>query len=170
MYKKVMNDDGVLESLNDKRASCILLRNSLLTLTDNLRGKILTLNDLELLEEMVYFLRGIYLLVLRTVHDYCKQPVSEGYKRQGQFYPLIRQARQMEIFSVLTNIHIMMNLLKVRRFFQSCKHVYVLNHFMRTLKPSVIFLEKFLLRNKHFHVVLPPPDAKKNVRYYPKYY
>ena len=79
--------------------------NSLITLTDNLRSKILTLNDLELLEEMVTFSRQIYLLVARIVSDYCKEQVTEGHKRPAHFYPLIRQARQMEIFLLLCDIN-----------------------------------------------------------------
>ena len=55
VYKKVVADDGILESINDKRASCILLMNGLITIIDNICSKVLTLNDLELLEEMVGF-------------------------------------------------------------------------------------------------------------------
>ena len=55
VYKKVVADDGILESINDKRASCILLMNGLITIIDNIHSKVLTLNDLELLEEMVGF-------------------------------------------------------------------------------------------------------------------
>ena len=35
MYKKVVEDDGELESLNDKRTSCILLMNGFITIIDN---------------------------------------------------------------------------------------------------------------------------------------
>ena len=80
MYKKVVNDDGILESVNVKRTSCILLLNELITIIDNICSKVLTLNDLELLEEMVAFTRGIYLLVFRIVVDYCKEEVSEMNK------------------------------------------------------------------------------------------
>ena len=55
MYKKVVNDDSILESVNDKRTSCILLLNGLITIIDNIRSKVLTLNDLVLLEEMLAF-------------------------------------------------------------------------------------------------------------------
>ena len=55
VYKKVLEDDGILESVNDKCTSCILLLNGLITIIDNICSKILTLNDLELLEEMVAF-------------------------------------------------------------------------------------------------------------------
>ena len=37
MYKKVADDDGGLESMNDKCTSCILLLSGLLTLTDNFK-------------------------------------------------------------------------------------------------------------------------------------
>ena len=48
MYKKIMADDGILESINDKRASCIFLMNRLITIVDNISSKVLTVNDLEL--------------------------------------------------------------------------------------------------------------------------
>ena len=80
MYKKVVEDDGVLESLNDKQTQCILLMNSLLTLTDNFRSKILTLNNLQVLEEMVTFTRQIYLLLAHIVRDYCQEEVTESHK------------------------------------------------------------------------------------------
>ena len=56
MFKKVFEDDGELESMNDKQTSCILLLSGLLMIIENIRCKILGLNDLELLEEMVTFL------------------------------------------------------------------------------------------------------------------
>ena len=80
MYKKVVEDDGVLESLNDKRTRCILVMNSLLILMDNFRSKILTFNDLEVLEKMVTFTRQIYLLLARIVSNYCQEQVTEGHK------------------------------------------------------------------------------------------
>ena len=79
--------------------------NSLIMLTDNLHSKILALNDLELLEEMVIFSRQIYLLVAHIVSDYCKEQVTEGHKHPACFYPLIRQGRQMEIFLLLCDIN-----------------------------------------------------------------
>ena len=72
MHKKVV------ESVNDKRMSCILLMNGLITIVENICSKVLTLNDLELLEEMVAFTQGIYLLIFRIVGDYCKEKVSEN--------------------------------------------------------------------------------------------
>ena len=89
MYKKVVEDDGVLGSLNDKQTWCILVMNSLLTLTENFWSKILTFNDLEVLEEMVTFTRQIYLLLARMVRDYCQEEVTESHKRPALFYPLI---------------------------------------------------------------------------------
>ena len=89
IYRKVVEDDGELESINDKRAACILIMNGLLTITDNIRLKILTMNDLQLLEEMVTFTRGIYLIVMRVICDYCLEDISDSHKRPGSFYPLI---------------------------------------------------------------------------------
>ena len=168
MYKKVVEDDGVLESLNDKQTQCILLMNSLLTLTDNFRSKILTLNNLQVLEEMVTFTRQIYLLLARIVRDYCQEEVTESHKRPACFYPLIRQARQMEIFLLLCDMNTTLRRLKEKKYFNTCNRVYILNNFVKTLRPSVFFLEKFLLKHPHFHVVIPPPEKKKP-KYYQKY-
>ena len=163
-----MNDDGILESVNDKRTSCILLLNGLITIIDNICSKVLTLNDLVLLEEMLAFTRGIYLLVFHIVGDNCKEEVSEMNKRLGQFYPLIHKARQMDIFSLLSDIHCMLNHLKKKKYFHTCNKIGVLNSFLGNLKPSLVFLEKFLVKHKHFLVVLPPPE-KKPRRYFPRY-
>ena len=133
MYKKVVDDDGRLESMNDKRTSCILLLSGLLTLTDNLRSKVLSLNNLDLLEEMVTFLWRIYCLVVCVVVNYCKEPLSELHKSLASFYPLIRQARQMEIFSLLSDIEYMLCGLKKKNYFRTCNKVYVLNEFVKTL-------------------------------------
>ena len=133
MYKKVVDDDGGLESMNDKRTSCILLLSGLLTLTDNLRSKVLSLNNLDLLEEMVTFLRRIYCLVVHVVVNYCQKPLSQLHKSLGSFYPLIRQARQMEIFSLLSDIEYMLRGLKNKNYFRTCNKVYILNEFVKTL-------------------------------------
>ena len=118
---------------------------------------------------MVRFMRGIVSLVSKVVSEYCGEEVSEKHKEQGVFYPLIHQARQMEIFRIFCDIECMLVKLKEKRFFQECKRIYVLNNFLKTLKPSLLFLEKFLLDNPHFHVVLPPPAKKNNKRYFRKH-
>ena len=169
IYRKVVEDDGILESLNDKRASCILIMKGILTITDNIRSKILTLNDLQLLEEMVTFTRGIYLIITRVVRDYCLEEICDFHKRPAFFYPLIRQARQMEIFSLLCDIQVMLKRLKEKCFFHSCNKVFVLNNFIRNLRPSMFFLQKFLVDHPHFHVILPPPEKKRRYQY-PRYY
>ena len=139
MYRKVVADYGILESINDKRASCILLMNGLITIIDNIRSKVLTVNNLELLEEMVGFTRGIYLLVFHIVGDYCKEKVSEMNKWPASFHPLLQQARQMDIFSLLSDIACMLQGLKKKKYFHTCKKVGVLNSFLRNLKPSLFF-------------------------------
>ena len=169
IYRKVVEDDGKLESINDKRAACILIMNGLLTITDNIRSKILTMNDLDLLEEMLKFTRGIYFIVMRSVCDYCHVDISDSHKRPGSFYPLIRQARQMEIFSLLCDIHVMLDRVKKKRFFHECNKVFILNHFLRQVRPSLFFLQKFLLDHPHFHVIMPPPENKRRKKY-PRYY
>ena len=158
----------MLESLNDKRTLCIFLMNGLITLTENLRSKILTLNDLEILEEMVTFTRHIFYLVARAVSDYCKEEVTQGHKRPACFYPLIRQARQMEIFALFCDINTTLSRLRQKKYFHTCNRVHVLNNFLKTLRPSLFFLEKFLVKHRHFHVIMPPPE-KKRPKYYQKY-
>ena len=168
MFRKVVNNDGVLESLNDKRTSCILLLNGLISIIDHLRSRILSLSNLELLEEIVAFTRGIYLLVFRTIHDYFKTKVSKMPCKPAVFYPLIQQMRQMEIFSYFCDMNSMLLILKKKKYFHTCNKLYVMNHFMKTLKPPLTFLEKFLVKNSHFHVTVPP---QKKVRcYIQKYY
>ena len=54
-----MNDDGHLESINDKRAASILIQNGLITIFENLCSKILTFKDINVLKEMVFFMRNI---------------------------------------------------------------------------------------------------------------
>ena len=107
--------------------------------------------------------------MFHIVGDYCKEKVSEMNKRPGQFYPLIHKTRQMDIFSLLSDIHCMLHRLKKKKYFHTYNKVGVLNSFLRNLKPSLVFLEKFLVKHKHFHIVLPPPE-KKPQHYYPKYY
>ena len=143
IYQKVLSNNGELESLNDKRASLNLLLNGLITIIDNIRSQILSLKDLQLLGEIVTFTHGIYLLVSRIVQDYCNESVSEMNKKPGQFYPLIVQARQMEIFSTLCDMDIMLRKLKKINYFHTCNKVYVMNHFMRSLKPCKQDIKNF---------------------------
>ena len=118
MYKKVVDDDGILESLNDKRTLCILLLKGLLMTIDTIRTKVLSLNDLDLLEEMLTFMRRIYIVTACFVGDCCKKPVCSVHKRPSSFYPLIWQARQMEIFNILADIHSMLSNFKKKEIFQ----------------------------------------------------
>ena len=57
MFKKVINDDQKLESLNDKRVQCILIQNGYISLLDTLYSK--TLQNLPLLETVLKFSDGI---------------------------------------------------------------------------------------------------------------
>ena len=167
MYKKVINDDGHLESLNDKRASCILLMNGLSLMIELLRSRIFTLQELELLEDIVCFTCNINNILNRCTHDY--SGVKESVYAPRTFYPLIRQARQMEIFSLLCGMNSILLSIRKNGFFRTCNQVHHLNQFLRDLKPSIIFLQKFVVDNKHFHVVIPPPEPKCP-KYIQKYY
>ena len=59
MFKKVINDDQKLESLNDKRVQYILIQNGYISLLDTLHSKTLTLPNLPLLETVLEFSHGI---------------------------------------------------------------------------------------------------------------
>ena len=156
MYKKVVNDDGHLESINDKRAASILLHNGLITILENLCSKILTFEELDVLEEMVFFMHNINLLVNCVVSGFSEEKPYIYSPRD--FYPRIRQARQMEIFNIICGITAIFKSLKRKSFFKMCNGVCTLNNFLQNLHPSLMFLQKFLIRNTHFHVVLPPPE------------
>ena len=162
MFKKVFEDNGQLKSMNDKGTSCILLLSGLLTIIENIRCKLLALNDLELLEQMVTFSRRIYNLVARFTEKYSIYTLRAGHKKPTSFYPLIRQARQMEVFSLLCDMTHMLNEFKKDKFFYTCNKVFIMNVFVVTLKPSLAFLKKFLLKHKHFHVILHPPTRSQN--------
>ena len=156
MYKKVVNDDGHLESINDKQAASILLQKGLITILENLCSKILTLEELDVLEEMVFFMCNINLLVNRVVSGFSEE--KPYIYSPHDFYPRIQQVRQKEIFNIICGITAIFKSLKRKSFFKMCNQVCTLNNFLRNLHPSLMFLQKFLLRNTHFHVVLPPPE------------
>ena len=169
MYKKVIADDGELESLNDKHTLCILLTKGLLNQIESFRGKIFSFNDLDRLEEMVRFCREIGNIMFRVVTETCGIKVRCFDPRQMVFFPFIRQARQFEIHSLLCHMLSMLSKLKSLKYFQSCPKVGILNSFVTTLQPSRLFLDKFLLGNANFHALLPP-KPKPQRRYYQKYY
>ena len=152
----MINKDGELESMNDKRAACILLQKGLTTLSENLRSKILTLEDVELHEEMIDFLVNIHRLIYNVIRDYTKTKLSD-YAQMATYYPQIKKVRQMSNFSILSSIISMLEDLRKKKFFESCNKVYVLNHFLQMLTPSMRFLKKFLLAHPHFHVQMPVP-------------
>ena len=75
MFKKVINDDQNLESLNDKRVQCILIQNGYISLLDTLRSKTLTLQNLPLLETVLKFSHSIAQLITNFVCDYSKTEI-----------------------------------------------------------------------------------------------
>ena len=160
MYKKVINNDGQYESLNDKRASSLMLQSGLISIIENLRCKVMSYNDLEGLEEMLIFLRHIKALMVRVVRDDCGQDVRRPVPTR-QFFPLIRQSRQMDIHSILCEMADTMSKMRKIGYFKNCTKVGALNSFLSNLHPSLQFLQNFLLKTPHFHVVLPPPEPKK---------
>ena len=114
MFKKVINDDGNLESLNDKWAQCILVQNGYLSLLDNFHSKILTLQNLPLLETVLLFSRDITHLITNFVRDYSKTKIISPY-RFCQFYPLIVQSQQMDIHHILCDMIGMLSDMKKKK-------------------------------------------------------
>ena len=169
IFKKVFENDGKLESMNDKCTSCILLLSGLICLLENIRSKLWTLNDIDLLEEIVSFTRGIYGLIAKFTSQHSTYVICTCHKKPGVFYPMICQACCMGAFSLLCDMMSMLQEFKKSKFFNMCNKVYILNAFVSLLKPSLHFLERFLLKNLHFHVVIPPPDPKPR-KYVQKYY
>ena len=169
MYKKVIVDDGEMESLNDKRTMCMLLTKNLLNIIETLRSKVLSLEDLDLLEEMVTFTRTINCIVNKVVTVTCLMPHSPYSLKMGVFFPLIWQARRFEIHGLLCHMASLLFTLKRTKFFAKCNKVGVMNEFMTTLQPSQMFFDKFVLKNLHFHEILPPPP-KPQRKYVQKYY
>ena len=103
MFRKVINNDGHLESLNDKRVQCILVQNGYLSLLDTLHSKMLTLQNLPLLETVLKFSHGIAQLMTNFVRNYAKTEIFP-HDQYCQFYPLIVQSRQMDIHHILCDM------------------------------------------------------------------
>ena len=153
MFKKVVNDDSQLESVNDKHATCLLQQSGLIMILENLRGKTLTLKDISLLD--------------KVIGGSCEEGPS--VYSPWDFYPLIHQASQMEILSLICGMIRLLNSLKRKSFFKKCNKVFELNNFLKNLHPLLGFLQTFLVKNEHFDVVLPPPKLKR-IKYTQKYY
>ena len=162
MFKKVINDDQKLESLNDKRVQCILIQNGYISLLDTLRSKTLTLQNLPLLETVLKFSDGIARLITNFVHDYSKREIFPRH-RFGQFYPLILQSRQMDIHHILSDmIGMLCDLKKI--FFTECNKVFILNNFLRTLHSGLLYIQKFIVANQYFHIHIPPKSCGINTK------
>ena len=158
MFKKVINDDQKLESLNDKRVQCILIQNGYISLLDTLRSKTLTLQNLPLLKTILEFSHVIAQLITNFVRDYSKTKVFPRH-RFGQFYPLILQLRQMDIHHTLSDMIGMLSDMKRKNFFKECHKVFILNNFLHTLHPGLLYIQKFIVANEHFHMPIPPKSG-----------
>ena len=169
VYVKVVADDGQPESLNDKRTLCILLTKSLLSVLETFRSKILSFDDLECLEEILKFCRGITQVMYKAVTELCGLTLAEYCPMHPVFFPLIRQARQFEIHSILCYMACILTQTKKMRYFETCQKVSVLNKYVLTLQPSRYFLDDYLVKHPHFHCTLPP-KPKPRRKYEQKYY
>ena len=163
MFKKVINNDGKLESLNDKRVQCILVQNGYLSLLETLHSKTLMLQNLPLLESVLNFSRGITQLMTNFVRNYTKTEIFP-HNQYSQFYPLIVQSRQMDIHHILCDMTGMLSDLKRKKFFKQCNKIYILNNFLQTLHPGFLYIQKFIVANEHFHVPIPPKSHKQNTK------
>ena len=106
---------------------------------------------------MVTFSCRIYNLVARFTEKYSIYTVRAGHKKSASFYPLIRQAWQMEVFTLLCDMTCMLNEFKKDKFFYTCNKGFVMNAFVVILKPSLPFLEKFLVKTPTFSCHIRPP-------------
>ena len=145
--------------MNDKRVACILLWNGLTTLCHNMQSKMFTLQDVELLEEIMGFLVNIHRLMYNVMRDYTNTKL-DSYEKMARYYPHIKQVRQMSNFSIICSMLCMLEDLKRKKYFEACNKKYILNHFLQALNPSLKFLEKFLLDHPHFHVEAPVPIVR----------
>lgn len=114
----------------------------------------LSLEDLDTLEELMESLVNIHSILHNVIRDYTKTKISD-YAKRASYFPLIKQARQRSNFFILCSMFNMLEDLKKSKYFENCNKVYILNHFMQTLSPSKRYLEKFILDHPHFHVQLP---------------
>ena len=163
MYRKVINNDGKLESLKDKRVQCILVQNGYLSLLDTLHSKTLTLRNLPLLETVLKFAHAIAQLMTNFVRIYAKTEIFPRYQ-YSEFYPLIVQSSQMDIHHILCDMTGMLSDLKRKKFFKECNKIYILNKFLQTLHPGFLYIQKFIVANEHFHVPIPPKSHKLNTK------
>ena len=113
----MFENDGKLESMNDKRTSCILLLSGLICLLENIRSKLWTLDDIDLLEEIVSFTHGIYGLIAKFTSQHSTYVIRTCHKKPGVFYPMIHKACCMEVFSLLCDMMSMLQEFKKAKFF-----------------------------------------------------
>ena len=163
MFTKVINDDQKLESLNDKRVQCILIQNGYISLLDTLRSKTVTLQNSPLLETALKFSHGIAQLITNFVRDYSKTELFPLHCF-GQFYPLILQSRQMDKHHILSDMIGMLSDMKTKNFFKECNKVFILNNFLHTLHPGLLYIQKFIVANEHFHICIPPKSGRINTK------
>ena len=163
MFNKVINDDQKLESLNDKIVQCILIQNGYISLLDTLRSKTLTLQNLPLLETVLKFSHGIAQLITNFVRDYSKTELFPPH-RFGRFYPLIVQSRQMDIHHILSDMIGMLCDMKRKNFFKECQKVFILKNFLHTLHPGLLYIQKFIVANEHFHIRIAPKSGRINTK------
>ena len=152
-----------LESLNDKRVQCLLIQNGYLSLLNTLCSKTLTLQNLPLLETVLELSYGISRLITNFIHDYSKTKLFPHH-HFGQFYPLIVQSRQMDIHHILSDMIGMLCDMKRKNFFKQCNKVFILNNFLRTLHPGLLYIQKFIVANEHFHMPIPPKSCRINTK------
>ena len=163
IFKKIINDDQKLESLNDKRVQCLLIQNGYLSLLDTLHSKTLTLQNLPLLETVLEFSYGIAQLITNFIRDYSKTKLFPRHCF-GQFYPLIVQSRQMDIHHILSDMIGMLSDMKRKNFFKEYNKVFILNNFLCTLHPGLLYIQKFIVANEHFHMPILLQSCRINTK------
>ena len=140
-------DDGKLETIYEKRSTCLIFMEKIHLLFDLIRSKIFHENRLSELE----FLRK-YCLVIRNIFTKYATLYGEtetfDYLRSTSFTLNIISQRQMEVHSLSCNICHYMTLFKP--FLTSTLRVRALNEFIRVTTSVAQFVENYLTKSTVF--------------------
>ena len=165
IFPKVLNDDGHLESLNDKQCACRCFSYGCKSSADQIRLKVFYLSDLTKLDHLKKCISKMT-DVLEVYSKDFKIPFNT-YKRRLQSFPNIlniREVHQYElvyIFSCLAN-----TCEKIAKFCTTSKDVKCLNNCTRATSKISMYLQRHIMENEVFHVKLHPQPKRKCTNFY----
>ena len=70
----------------------------------------------------------------------------------------------MDTHHILSDMIGMLCDMKRKNFFKECNKVFILNNFLRTLHPGLLYIQKFIVANEHFHIRIPPKSRGINTK------